>query len=65
MPSDERDNPGIKVPPPLIYLAPLAVGAALDGWRRVPFLPRGATRAVGWPLLGFGLAFNVWFLRTI
>jgi protein-S-isoprenylcysteine O-methyltransferase Ste14 len=65
MPSDERDNPGIKVPPPLIYLGPLAVGAALDGRRRVPFLPRGAARAFGWPLIGFGVAFNAWFLRTI
>jgi protein-S-isoprenylcysteine O-methyltransferase Ste14 len=65
MPSDERDNPGIKVPPPLVYLVTLAVGSALDGRGRVPFLPRGAARAVGWPLLGFGVAFNAWFLRTI
>jgi protein-S-isoprenylcysteine O-methyltransferase Ste14 len=65
MPSDERDDPGIKVPPPLIYLVPLAVGTALDGKRRVPFLPPRTARTLEWPLLGFGVAFNAWFLRTI
>jgi protein-S-isoprenylcysteine O-methyltransferase Ste14 len=65
VPSDERDNPGIKVPPPLIYLVPLVVGAVLDSRKRVPFLPPGAARALGWPLIGFGVAFNAWFLRTI
>ena len=65
MPSDERDDPGIKVPPPLVYIVPLVVGAALDGRRRVPFLPSRAARALGWPLIGFGVAFNAWFLRTI
>jgi protein-S-isoprenylcysteine O-methyltransferase Ste14 len=65
MPSDDRDDPGIKVPPPLIYLVPLAVGAALDARRHTPFLPRRAARAIGWPLLGFGVALNAWFLKTI
>ena len=30
MSNDERDNPGIKVPPPLIYLLPLLLGLILD-----------------------------------
>jgi protein-S-isoprenylcysteine O-methyltransferase Ste14 len=63
--SDERDNPGVNVPPPLIYVAPFLLGALLDRRRHVPFLPRGARRALGWPLLGGGLVLNGWFLKTI
>jgi protein-S-isoprenylcysteine O-methyltransferase Ste14 len=65
MPNDERDNPGIKVPPPLIYLLPLGLGLVLDRRRHLPFLPRGAARTLGWPLLGGGLVLNGWFLRKI
>ena len=65
MPSDERDDPGIKVPPPLIYLLPLVLGLVLDTRARVPFLPRGVARALGWPLVVGGAALNRWFLRTI
>lgn len=62
---DERDNPGIKLPPPLIYLLPLVLGVILDTRAHVPFLPRGVARTLGWPLLGGGVALNGWFLRTI
>jgi len=65
MPSDERDDLGIKVPPPLIYLLPLVLGLVLDTRARVPFLPRGVARALGWPLVVGGAALNGWFLRTI
>src|SRR5215212_9410338 len=65
MPSDERDNPGIKVPPPLIYLLPLVLGLVLDRRAHVPFLPRSAARALGWPLISGGVVLNGWFLRTI
>ena len=63
--SDERDNPGIRVPPPLIYVGPLILGLMLDRRRHVPFLPRGVTRGLGWTLLGGGAVLNGWFLRTI
>lgn len=63
--ADDRDDPGIKMPPPLIYLAPLVLGLLLEGRRRLPFLPRRATRALGWPLVVGGAALNAWFLRTI
>jgi protein-S-isoprenylcysteine O-methyltransferase Ste14 len=62
---DEQDNPGIRVPPPLIYLLPLASGLLLDGKAHVPFLPRRAARILGWPLLGGGLLLSRWFLKTI
>jgi protein-S-isoprenylcysteine O-methyltransferase Ste14 len=63
--TDNPDNPGIRVPPPLIYLMPLVLGLVLDKRRHVPFLPRGAARGLGWSLLGAGAALNAWFLLTI
>jgi protein-S-isoprenylcysteine O-methyltransferase Ste14 len=63
--TDDRDDPGIKVPPPLIYLVPLVLGVLLDRRRHLPFLPRGVARALGWPLIGGGLALSGWFLRTM
>ena len=65
MSDDEWDNPGIKMPPPLIYLLPLILGLLLDSRRHLPFLPRGAAKVLGWPLIGGGVALNGWFLRTI
>jgi protein-S-isoprenylcysteine O-methyltransferase Ste14 len=63
--ADNRDNPGIRVPPPLIYLLPLILGLVLDTRARVPFLPHRVARALGWPLIGGGVVLNGWFLRTI
>ena len=62
---DEWDNPGIKIPPPLIYVLPLLLGLLVDSRRHLPFLPRGAAKALGWPLIGGGVMLNGWFLRTI
>jgi hypothetical protein len=39
--SDEQDNPGIWVPPPLLYLLVLLLGLLLDRRAHIPFLPRG------------------------
>jgi protein-S-isoprenylcysteine O-methyltransferase Ste14 len=63
--TDERDNPGIRLPPPLIYLVPLLLGLMLDRRRHIPFLGRGVARGLGWTLLGGGAVLNGWFLRTI
>ena len=63
--TDERDNPGINVPPPLIYVAPLVLGLVLDRRRHLPLLPRGMARGLGLALLGGGAVLNAWFLRTI
>lgn len=63
--ADGQDNPGIKVPPPLIYLLPLLLGLLLDRRVHVPFLPRGGTRMVGWPLLGGGVLLGGWFRQTM
>jgi protein-S-isoprenylcysteine O-methyltransferase Ste14 len=63
--SDNQDNPGINVPPPLIYVVPLILGLLLDRRAHLPFLPRSATRSLGWPLIGAAVTLNAWFLRTI
>ena len=63
--ADDQDNPGIRVPPPLIYLLPLLVGLLLDRRSHVPFLPRRAVRSLGWPLLGGGILLSMWFLQTM
>ncbi len=65
MPNDERDKPGIRVPPPPIYLLALLLGLLLDRRAHVPFLPRGVARILGWPLVGGGMALAVWFARTM
>jgi protein-S-isoprenylcysteine O-methyltransferase Ste14 len=63
--ADDRDNPGIRVPPPLIYLLPLAAGLALDRRWHVPFLPCRVARPLGWALLGGSWLVGGWFMRTI
>jgi protein-S-isoprenylcysteine O-methyltransferase Ste14 len=63
--ADNQDNPGIRVPPPLIYLVPLAAGLVLDRRLHLPFSPRGVARALGLSLLGGGAALNAWSLLTI
>jgi protein-S-isoprenylcysteine O-methyltransferase Ste14 len=54
MPDNEPDNPGIKVPPPLIYFLPLLLGLILHSKAHLPFLPNSVVRMVGWPLIGCG-----------
>jgi protein-S-isoprenylcysteine O-methyltransferase Ste14 len=63
--TDERDNPGINVPPPLIYVMPLVLGLVLDKRRHLPFLPRGAARGLGVSPLGAGAVLDAWFLLKI
>ena len=63
--TDNQDNPGINVPPPLIYVVPLILGLLLDRRAHLPFLPRAAARGLGWQLIGGGVVLNGWFLQTI
>jgi len=65
MSDDQRDNPGIKVPPPLIYLLPLHFGLLLDKRRHISFLPRGLVRIIGWPLIGCGVLIAGWWRKTM
>jgi protein-S-isoprenylcysteine O-methyltransferase Ste14 len=63
--NDAPDNPGIKVPPPLIYLLPLLLGLFLDRRVHVPFLPCRMGRTIGWPLLGGGALVGGWFRHAM
>ena len=63
--ADDQDNPGIRVPPPLIYLLPLVAGLVLDRRLHVPFLPRRVARPLGWALFGSSWVVGRWFIRTI
>ncbi len=63
--ADNQDNPGIRVPPPLIYLLPLILGLLLNRRAPISFLPRSAARGLGWPLVVGAVLLNTWFLRTI
>jgi protein-S-isoprenylcysteine O-methyltransferase Ste14 len=63
--ADEQDTPGIRVPPPLLYLLPLALGLLLDRRLHIPFLPHRVARILGWPLVGGGVALSGWAIRTM
>jgi protein-S-isoprenylcysteine O-methyltransferase Ste14 len=63
--ADGQDTPGIRVPPPLLYLLPLASGLLLDRRIHIPFLPRRVARIIGWPLVGGGVALSGWAIRTM
>jgi protein-S-isoprenylcysteine O-methyltransferase Ste14 len=63
--ADDQDKPGIRVPPPPVYLLALLLGLLLDRRAHVPFLPRGVARMLGWPLVGGGAALVAWFVRTM
>ena len=61
MTDEDRDNAGVIAPPPLIYLGPLLLGLLFNRKLQVPFLPRGAARAIGWSLLAGGVSLMGWF----
>ncbi len=63
--ANEQDNPGIRIPPPLIYLLPLLLGLILDRRVHIHFLPRGVGRIIGWPLIGGGVLLGGWFRQTM
>ena len=60
------EGPGVKFPPPLLYLALLILGILLSVWYPVHFLPS----ALAWPLGGIILAGGmlpgpIWGIRTL
>ena len=65
MGDDGRDNAGVVAPPPLVYLLPLLAGILANRRIGAPFLPGGAARIVGVPLVAGGLSLGAWFFRTL
>lgn len=66
--ADEKngaDNPGVIAPPPLIYAGVLAAGLVANRIYPVRFLPRGVSRALGWPLVAAGLAVGLLGFREL
>jgi protein-S-isoprenylcysteine O-methyltransferase Ste14 len=63
--ANDQDNPGIKVPPPLIYLLPLLLKLLLDRRAHVSLLPSRVRRTIGWPLIGGGVLLARWFRQTM
>ena len=62
---DDRDNPGVITPPPLIYAGGLAVGLLANRLYPVHFLPRGLSRVLGWPSVVAGLAIGLLGFREM
>jgi protein-S-isoprenylcysteine O-methyltransferase Ste14 len=65
MNDEGRDNPGVIAPPPLIYAGALAAGLIVNRLYRIPFLPQGLTRMLGWPLIAGGLAIGLLGFREM
>lgn len=62
---DKADNPGVVAPPPLIFAGGLAAGLLTNRLRPTPFLPRGLSRVLGWPVVIAGFALGLWGLREM
>ncbi len=66
MVDNTTDRAPVKVPPPLFFLVPFGVGVALQFAVPQAFLPTGWLQlAIGLPILGMGLAFALWTVRTL
>jgi protein-S-isoprenylcysteine O-methyltransferase Ste14 len=63
--ADGQDNPGIRVPPPPVYLLALLFGLLLDRRLHIRFLPRHVGPVIGSSLIGGGVALTAWFVRTM
>ena len=70
-PREAQDNPGVIAPPPLIYAGALVLGLIAKGrlakrpYLPATFLPRGISRALGWPLVIGGLAIGLLGFREM
>jgi protein-S-isoprenylcysteine O-methyltransferase Ste14 len=67
--TERLDSPGVRFPPPLLYVVGFLVGLAIDHW--IYALPFAATRSIrlvwatlGWLLAGAGFALVGWAFAT-
>ena len=59
----ELDNPGVRIPPPLVYLAAVLIGAAIDQFIPVRVLPASLTGWLGGALVLLALTITGWSVR--
>lgn len=60
-----RGTAGIVAPPPLIYLAALAIGFGLDALLPSGSFPHLLRGVLGWVLLAAGLSLMAWFVAAL
>lgn len=65
MSEEERDNPGVVAPPPLIYAGTLAAGLIVNKLAPVGFRPRALRKALGVPLILGGLFIGISGFRAM
>ncbi len=61
---NEKDNPGVIAPPPLIFLSGLLVGGLISGFFPVEILPRTLAVIAGISLAVAGLTIILTALRA-
>jgi protein-S-isoprenylcysteine O-methyltransferase Ste14 len=61
---ERREAAGVIAPPPLLYLAALAVGFGLDALLPSPDLSRAVAWSLGGAVLIVGLCLSAWFFVT-
>jgi protein-S-isoprenylcysteine O-methyltransferase Ste14 len=60
------EGPGVKFPPPLLYLALLILGILLSVWYPVHFLPSALAWTLGGIILAGGMLLGpIWGIRTL
>ena len=60
------EGPGVKFPPPLLYLALLILGILLSVWYPVHFLPSALAWILGGIILAGGMLLGpIWGIRTL
>lgn len=60
---DRLPNPGVRVPPPLLFAIPWVAGYLLQQTKRIPIVTRNAASQLeifGWSLIGIWLALTIW-----
>ena len=55
MTPNQADSPGVRVPPPLVFLAGLAIGLVLSNWAPTEYLGRAIARPLGRVVTGIGV----------
>ncbi|MDP6260049.1 MAG: isoprenylcysteine carboxylmethyltransferase family protein [Rhodospirillales bacterium] len=63
MTSDSNDNPGVIAPPPLIFIAGLIVGFALDFFWPVPLVPMEIRIYAGGFIILISFVTAIWMMR--